>query len=582
MSSWSRLLTAAIAAVVAVHAPFALAADKGAGTEDRMWVTGAKPSPASPPVYAITEEERFVAVRDGVRLQTRIFLPVLAQSAPTPPCVLETDGYGPPLDPFFFPALRDLAQRGYAVMFARLRGTAPSEGQSDLYNRFGEDGYDLIEWMAKQPWCNGDVGMVGGSLLGISQWLAAKQAPPSLRTFIPDVACGDCYKYLWYLGGMLPGQGRKARANVPGAENEYAAAIQHRNFDDWWRERSTLPKDVQAIAKRKVSVLVRDAWGDYLLAGAVRNYENYTGVGNRRKIILGSVSHAPAPDSMPYTNAEYQVMWLDRWLKGIRNGVDTEPRALIYVQGPNQWRFEKDWPIPDTQRVTLYLRARASGTGVSLNDGSLSPREPERREHAASYTYSPNGPHNQANGNGPILAVDQRPNEVNSLTWTSETLQVPTEATGWWSLNFWASADAPDTDFVVEVTDVAPDGTSKQVGRGWLNAARASSTSKPRPLVPGKVYEFSVEIWPTSYVFPAGNRIRVDLSGSDCCVLGSDPNPTAARVTVHQDAHHPSHLEIPVIGKIAARKLGGRHGGHDDDDNGGGKKKHHHDDDDDD
>jgi len=83
-------------------------------------------------------------------------------------------------------------------------------------------------------------------------------------------------------------------------------------------------------------------------------------------------------------------------------------------------------------------------------------------------------------------------------------------------------------------------------------------------------------------VFPSGNRIRVDLSGSDCCALGADPNPTAARVTVHQDAHHPSHVEIPVIGKIAAKKLGGRHGGHDDDDNGGGKKKHHHDDDDDD
>ncbi len=554
-SNWRLLAAAAIAAAVTVHAPSALTADKGAGTEHRMWVTGPKPSPASPPIYAITEQEQFVAVRDGVRLQTRIFLPVLPQGAPTPPCVLETDGYGPPLDPFFMPALRDLAQRGYAVVFARLRGTAPSEGESNLYNRFGEDGHDLIEWMATQSWCNGDVGMVGGSLLGISQWLAAKQAPPHLKTFVPDVACGDCYKYLWYLGGMLPGQGRKARAGVPGAENEYAAAIQHRDFDEWWRERSTLPEDVQAIARRHIPVLIRDAWGDYLLAGAVRNYESYTGVGNKRKIILGSVSHAPAPDSLPYSNTEYQVMWLDRWLKGIHNGVDTEPRALIYVQGPNQWRFERDWPIPDTHPVSLYLRASASGSAVSLNDGSLSARSPGRDEAAVSYTYSPTGPFNQANGNGPILAVDQRPNEVHSLTWTSETLDVPTEATGWWSLNFWASASAPDTDFVVEITDVAPDGTSKQVGRGWLNAARASSTSQPQPLVPGQVYEFSVDVWPTSYVFPAGHRMRVDLSGSDCCVLGSDPNPTPARVTVYQSAAHPSHVVVPVIGQIAAKKL---------------------------
>ena len=559
MSKLLRLLSAALAVLlVAVHAPSGTAGDKGAGTEHRQWVIGAKASPASPPIYAITEQEQFVAMRDGVRLQTRLFVPVLPAGAATPPCVLETDGYGTPLDPFFIPALQDLAKRGYAVVFARLRGTPPSEGVSDLYNRFGEDGHDLIEWMARQSWCNGDVGMVGGSLLGISQWLAAKQAPPSLRVFIPDVACGDCYTYLWYLGGMLPGQGRKARAGVPGAENEYAAAIQHRNFDAWWRERSTMPEDVQAIARRGISVLVRDAWGDYLLGGAVRNYENYTGVGNRRKIILGSVSHAPAPNSLPYTNTEYQVMWLDRWLKGIRNGVDTEPRALIYVQGPDQWRFESDWPIPDTHRVSLYLRARDSGTGVSINDGSLSEQAPAADESSVSYNYSPTGPFNNANGNGPLLAVDQRPDEVHSLTWTSDALSVPTEATGWWSLNFWASANAPDTDFVVEITDVAPDGTSKQVGRGWLNAARASSRSNPQPLAPGRAYNFSVEVFPTSYVFPAGHRIRVALSGSDCCTLGSDPNPTAARVTVYQDAAHPSHVELPVIGAVAAQNLRGR------------------------
>jgi len=191
----------------------------------------------------------------------------------------------------------------------------------------------------------------------------------------------------------------------------------------------------------------------------------------------------------------------------------------------------------------------------------MSSREPEGRASSASYTYSPAGPFNQANGNGPILAVDQRPNEASSLTWTSEPLSVPTEATGWWSLDFWASVNAPDTDFVVEITDVAPDGTSRQMGRGWLNAPRAFSRSNPRPLVPDAIYKFSVEVWPTSYVFPAGHRIRVDLSGSDCCVLGSDPNPTPARVTVYQDEHHPSRVVVPVIGAVAAEKLRGKRGG---------------------
>jgi len=524
---------------------------KGAGTEHRQWVEGPLPSRASPPIFQITEQQQFVSMRDDVRLQTRTWLPTLPPGSPTPPCVVETDGYDVVLDPFFIPALQDLARRGYAVTFARLRGTPPSEGMRDLYNMFGEDGYDVIEWVAAQPWCNGDVGMVGGSLLGISQWLAAKQAPPHLRTIIPDVSCGDCYTYLWYVGGMLPGPGRKARP-FP----EYQTAILHRNFDDWWRERSTLPEDVEAIARRGIPVLVRDAWGDYLLGGNTTNYEHLVGLGNKRKLIYGSVSHAPAPDSLPYSNVDYQVMWLDRWLKGIHNGVDTEPRALIYVQGPNQWRFESDWPIADTHHAQLYLRARVSGTGVSLNDGSLSEDKPAAGEAPGSYTYSPTGPFNYAGANGPILANDQRPDEAHGLTWTSEALKVPTETTGWWYLNFWAAATATDTDFVVEITDVGPDGTSKQVGRGWLNGPRFFSRSNPEPLTPGKVYSFSVQVWPTSYVFQAGHRIRVDLSGSDCCApVGEDPNPNAARVTVYQDAGHPSSIDIPVIGATAWQNL---------------------------
>ncbi len=552
---WSAALIACL--LTLSTAPGSAQTAKGAGTEDRKWVEGPLPSPASPAIYPITEQERFLPMRDGVKLQTKTWLPVLPAGSATPPCVVETDGYDVALDPFFIPALQDLARRGYAVTFARLRGTPPSEGMRDLYNKFGQDGYDVIEWVAAQPWCNGDVGMVGGSLLGISQWLAAKQAPPQLKTIIPDVSCGDCYAVLWYVGGMLPGPGRKARP-FP----EYQTAILHRNFDDWWRERSTMPEEVEAIAGRGIPVLIRDAWADYLLGGNAKNYEYLRSLGHKRKIILGSVSHAPAPNSMPYSNVEYQVMWLDRWLKGIHNGVDTEPRALIYVQGPNQWRFETDWPIPDTRHAKLYLRAGVSGTAVSLNDGSLSERKSEAREAAASYTYAPTGPHNYAGANGPILAIDQRVDEAHGLTWSSEALKVPTEATGWWSLNFWAAAMATDTDFVVEITDVAPDGTSTQMGRGWLNAPRFFSRSHPQPLAPGHIYRFNVQIWPTSYVFQAGHRIRVDLSGSDCCApVGEDPNPSPAKVTVYQDAQHPSYIDIPVIGTIAWRSLLGRPAG---------------------
>jgi putative CocE/NonD family hydrolase len=233
----------------------------------------------------------------------------------------------------------------------------------------------------------------------------------------------------------------------------------------------------------------------------------------------------------------------------------SRPRSLR-IEGPNQWRFERAWPIPDTRETRLYLRAAVNGDGTSVNDGTLTTERPGPREASVSYDYSPTGPFNQSGGNGPRLTNDQRADEALGLSWTSEPLQVPTETTGWWYLTFWVSATAPDTDFVVEVTDVAPDGTSTQIGRGWLNASHAFSNADPQPLVPGEVYKFTAEIWPTAYVFPAGHRIRVALSGSDS--LGTAPNAHAATVSVYQDASHPSHIDIPVIGTAAWRGLRGK------------------------
>ena len=160
----------------------------GAGTEDRQWLP--ERARVDNPLLRFPvqiQDGVTVAARDGTALDARLFLPTLAAGAAPTPCVLMTDGYGRSsvTGASTDPVLMDIASRGYAVLHLSLRGSGRSGGTATLYNQFGQDGYDTVEWMAKQPWCNGRVGMVGPSLLGISQWLTAKEAPPSLKAIVP-------------------------------------------------------------------------------------------------------------------------------------------------------------------------------------------------------------------------------------------------------------------------------------------------------------------------------------------------------------------------------------------------------------
>ncbi|MDA8252480.1 MAG: CocE/NonD family hydrolase [Rhodospirillales bacterium] len=530
----------------------------GAGTEGRHWLAQ-RPTVANPRLrYTVKVEDGIqVIARDGTRLEARLFRPVLAAGTPPTPCVLMTDGYGrgSVIGASFEGQLFEIASRGYAVLHLSLRGSGHSGGRATLYNAFGDDGYDAIEWMAKQPWCNGRVGMVGPSLLGISQWLAAKEAPPHLRAIVPEVACGDCYDYLWYPGGMRPGPGREARKLSPGAEGEYVTAAAHRDEDGWWRAHTTLADDARAIAGRGVAAFMAGGLDDYITPATVKLYEQFNAPGGARKrLLLGPFAHGWHTLYLQ----ELQVQWLDHWLKDAPNGADTAPRVMLYVKGPNRWRYESDWPIPDAKQVTLFLQAARSGSIASLNDGGLAATPPAAPPPApVAVAYTP--------GSGPTLPVllsatrgrshdDQRPDEAKVLTWTTPPLTVPTEVTGEPRLTLWAASSADDGDLVASLDDVAPDGSSHQVVQGYLNARHADSLAVPVKLTPGAARRFVVELLPTAYVFPAGHRIRLALAGGARAAAGlpAPQGPGQSRHaftwTVLEDAQHPSALALPIIG----------------------------------
>ena len=532
---------------------------KGEGTGDRNWVPDTEDPPTSGERYPVEViEDVRIPMRDGIELEGRLFLPDLPDGEEGA-CVLYPNGYGhgdPDSGNNRIP--RDLAERGYASLHVSMRGSGTSEGEGNLYNKYGEDGYDLVEWMADQSWCDGNVGAIGTSLRGINQWLIAKENPPSLKAISPVVACGDCYDYLWYPGGMLPGPGRVARG-----EPEYTSAIEHRDFDDWWRVRSTLTEDLQNIAVNDTPALISGGWNDYISSGNVQAYKELSDADGESKLIMGAGAHGAVDDLHPFDFESYQVLWFDRYLKGEPNILDEEEDVLIYVQGPDEWRFEEDWPISDRTMETMYLNGLESKSISSNNDGSFS-EEPEDNE-LTGYDYSPEtGPflHTLLDSGTGRLDIDQSPYEADTTTWTTSPLPDATEVTGSMSLNIWAESDAEDFDIVVHVTDVAPDGTSEAVTAGYLNAPRSESRSSPEPVTPGEVNEYEIEILPTSYVFQKGHRIRLSIAGgtkeheSQNKPQGPGINPNPSSVKIHQDKDHPSSWDIPIIGTATSSAEG--------------------------
>ena len=524
----------------------------GAGTEQRKWLPERahveNPSLRFP---VQVQDGVTITARDGTPLDARLFLPTLASGAAPTPCVLMSDGYGRSSNTGAGtdPVLMDIASRGYAVLHLSLRGSGKSGGTATLYNQFGQDGYDTIEWMAKQAWCNGRVGMVGPSLLGISQWLTAKEAPPSLKVIVPQVACGDCYGLLWYPAGMMPGPGREARKLSPGAEAEYATSIQHRDLDDWWRERLTLAPDVKAIADRGVAAFISGGLDDYITPANLRAYEQFDS--SRKRLLFAPHAHGWQIDYLQ----ELQVQWLDHWLKDADNGVEQEPKVILFVKGVDRWRYEADWPVPDAHLVTLFLQAGHSRTIESLNDGAITAEQGVGS--SATLPYVP--------GIGPSLPVllsatvgrpdgDQRTMEQKVLTWTTAPLSVATEVTGYPHISVWAASTTNDGDMVFSLNDVAPDGKSTQVIQGYVNVPHQASLSDPKPLVPGQAQKIDLDLLPTAYVFQPGHRLRLALAGAASVApglpfpQGPGPNPAAFTWTVLQDTEHPATLALPIVG----------------------------------
>jgi len=474
------------------------------------------------------------------------------------------------------------AQRGYVGCRLDIRGTGSSPGIAlDEYTPDEtHDGYDAVEWLAAQTWCNGSVGMWGISYGGFTSIQVAMLQPPHLKAIIPMYATDDRYTDdVHYLGGCMTASELAQYAvsqvgmNAMPPKPEYAGSnwaeqwkarleqtppwliewVRRQTDGPYWRSGSLAP-DYDRI---KCAIFHIGGWADGYTNPVLRMQEKC--VNAPRKALIGNWVHSLPDSAYPGPNLDYlheMTRFFDYWLKGIANGVMDEPPLTIFrreytppeafpARMNGAWHSEPAYPIARMQPRELYLGDATLtpsplsllGRGAGGEGRDHYPHRPTLGTHASlcwGGGVAPNG-----------LARDLRPDEALSLTYTSGPLDEALDVIGFPEAILHLSSSASVAHAVVRLTDVAPDGTSALVSAGVLNLTHRDGHADPKPLAPGEVYEVRVELKATGYRFLPGHRIRLSVASAYWPVVW--PSPYKADNYLHRGAAHPSRLSLPVV-----------------------------------
>jgi hypothetical protein len=510
-----------------------------------------------------TFKEEKVVMRDGVKLATNVFVP----EGPGPwPVVLTRTPYGMGGSSNRESAVM-YAARGYARIIQDCRGTGRSEGTQKIpFLTDGPDGYDTIEWIAKQPWSNGKIGIVGRSGYGITATLAATQAPPHLLCAFTMFTSADFRRDAFHMGGVYRKDVADGWMYAHGKGNQIAEIVARPISDPYWDWLDI----VKQHPKIQIPIYNVGGWYDIFAQG---NIDNFVGLqkngggkaAGNQKLLMAPTGHVTLREQIEYPeNAKFdpqdiQLRWLDFWLKGVQNGIMNEPAVRYYVMGDpkdpaapgNEWRTSASWP-PASKITAYFLRAQ----------GKLDTAPPDARESSEEYRYDPRntvptvGGQNLMIGQGP---KDQRAIAARQdyLRFETPVLAKPVEVTGRVYVDLWIETDAPDTDFMAKLVDVYPDGYEALVLDAPIRVRYREGLDKEVFMKPGEVVRARIDLWSTSLVFNKGHKIAVHVTSSNNPRF--DPNPNTGkrlrldsetRVAVnrvHHDAAHPSRILLPIV-----------------------------------
>ncbi len=539
----------------------------------------------SVPLWAaapVRELNAAVPMRDGVRLSANVFRPAAQGRYPT---VLLRTPYdkGPDLTLNF----KSFVDHGYAVVVQDVRGRYESEGNFEPLNQEINDGDDTLNWIARQSWSNGNVGMYGGSYLGIAQWKAAMSGNPHLKAIFPYVSGDDDYRDRFYSPGGAMKLGHRLlwiEENMRASGYEpppfrsfirmlptrnadsvatghpvwlWQAAANHPSYDRFWKDSSVREhlKDIH------VPVWSVGGWYDNYVESDLDAFAALSRLGRSVRIMIGPWAHT---FTTPFANVSFgkdstvplrplQLRWFEKWVKGIEAPDKTRP-VRLFVMGINKWRDEDEWPLARSRDVKFYLGA---GGVLSEKAGKASPPD--------TFVYDPANPVPTVGGavccdNSvfPWGPLDQRAVEKRRdvLSYTSSVLGADLEATGPIRVVLYASSSAVDTDFTAKLVDVFPNGEARVLTDGILRTRYRDSLEAPKLMKAGEVYRLTIDAGVTSNVFRAGHRIRVEISSSNFPRFDRNPNtgrPVAdekelrkALQSVFHEGDRRSYLVLPV------------------------------------
>ncbi len=534
-----------------------------------------------------------VPMRDGVELSADIWLP--AEKEKHPAILIRT--------PYvkargrLVPFAQKFVERGYAVLLEDVRGRGDSDGVF-LAGGEGNDGYDSIEWIARQPWSNGDVCMMGGSYLAAVQWAVARLVPPHLKCIAPTATGG---------GGGVGGalmlgtvqlfnllSGRMDQRAV-GATLDWQRIFSHRpllTMDEalgrpmpLYRKTLTMrdPSYDMVVEKRlgvadfgkiRLRGLHIGGWFDPTLATVIRYWDGmaaHSPAKGRQHLLIGPWDHWQTffggktsvgemeftPDSVVDT-VDLHAQFFAHYLKGGTESFDF-PRVRLYVTGSNRWRDLDAYPPRDSRKRRFFLGS--SGKANTLDGDGVLGWNTARAAPSDSFIYDPENPAPAAL-NDEQFASDHREIEKRQdvLVYTGEVLDQPLEIIGPVVVELFAATDGRDTDFTAKLLDVYPDGRAVKLGppmSGIVRARHRNGLDREELLTPGKVERYVIELSHIGHAFLPGHRVRVEISSSSYPEFNPNQNtgnPIAtdtewrvAQQTVYHDGDRPSALVLPVF-----------------------------------